>query len=114
MSDDVHASRKQGCGTNTSNRSSDDKHGRIHGSTTNDGTDLEDEKGRDISPFDIEVDVDFTERRLKGSGGEEIRGTVPANIVKGVEDGGDAGNCCCENGIVECDTERGNRQAKGQ
>jgi hypothetical protein len=44
---------------------------------------------------------------LKAAHGEEIGGTVPANIVNCVELIGDFGDCCHDDGLVDGDEENG-------
>jgi len=95
VADDSHSSREQSRSPGSSNSTANNQHGRVDGESADNGAEFEDKDGGEIGPFDVEVGIDFSEGWLEGGCGKEVGGAIPADIVEGVEDGGDFGYCGC-------------------
>lgn len=98
--DDQDGSAKDTSSTDTSNRAADDESCRIRRNTADQGTNLEDKQGNEIDPFDRVVGVELSVDELGRAGGEEVRGSIPADIVEGFELICDSGNGSCDDCVI--------------
>lgn len=71
--------------SHTSNGASDNERHRSWRERTNQGADLEDGKGNEQDPFDVEHGVELSEEELERAGRQEVGGAVPADVVEVVE-----------------------------
>ena len=98
---DYLRSRKDPRRTESSNRSPNDKGHRIWRGAANQGTEFEKGECAEENPFDVEVAVEFAEEKLKGAGGEEVGGTVPTDVVEGLELVGNTRDGRGDDGVIE-------------
>ena len=100
-------SREDARRAESSNRSPHDKGHRIRRGAANQGPEFEEEECGEEDPFDVEVAVEFAEEELEGAGGEEVGGTVPTDVVEGLELVGNARDSGGDDGVVERNAEDG-------
>jgi hypothetical protein len=98
--DDQDGAREDSGGAHAGHGSSQDQAQRVRGDSTDEGAELEDEQGGEIGPLHRVEGVQFPKDQLQGAGRQQIRGSVPADILQRVKLVGNARNGRRNDGVI--------------
>jgi hypothetical protein len=99
-SDDGEGAREDASAANTCDHTSHDKNCGSGSRPAYGRTNLEDDDGDQVDPFDGVVRVQLAVEELEGARGEQICRAIPADVVDGAKVVTDAWDCCGNDGVI--------------
>jgi len=93
VANDGKSSLEKACGPEAKHRATKYQDGGIWSSCADDRANLKGEDRCEVDRLGDEILVEVAEERLERGDGEQVGGSVPRDVVKRVEFGGDFGHC---------------------